>query len=79
MGHCLPNPQKDRACGAGVRTRQNIHVRGYKEEGTIITLFDRTVLSNLDRFHFVTDAIDRLPQTCRKFATGSRARRRQTN
>jgi xylulose-5-phosphate/fructose-6-phosphate phosphoketolase len=41
----------------------NIHVRGYKEEGTITTPFDMTVLNEMDRFHLVMDAIDRLPQT----------------
>ena len=41
----------------------NIHVRGYKEEGTITTAFDMTVLNDLDRFHLVMDTIDRLPQT----------------
>jgi xylulose-5-phosphate/fructose-6-phosphate phosphoketolase len=41
----------------------NIHVRGYKEEGTITTAFDMTVLNELDRFHLAMDAIDRLPQT----------------
>ena len=41
----------------------NIHVRGYKEEGTITTPFDMTVLNELDRFHLVMDAIDRVPQT----------------
>ncbi len=41
----------------------NIHVRGYKEEGTITTPFDMTVLNDLDRFHLVMDAIDRLPET----------------
>ena len=41
----------------------NIHVRGYKEEGTITTPFDMTVLNDLDRFHLVMDTIDRLPQT----------------
>jgi xylulose-5-phosphate/fructose-6-phosphate phosphoketolase len=42
---------------------KNLHVRGYKEEGTITTPFDMTVLNDLDRFHLVIDAIDRLPQT----------------
>jgi xylulose-5-phosphate/fructose-6-phosphate phosphoketolase len=40
----------------------NIHVRGYKEEGTITTPFDMTVLNELDRFHLVMDALDRLPK-----------------
>ena len=44
----------------------NIHVRGYKEEGTITTPFDMTVLNDLDRFHLVIDTIDRLPETVRE-------------
>jgi xylulose-5-phosphate/fructose-6-phosphate phosphoketolase len=40
----------------------NIHVRGYKEEGTITTPFDMAVLNDLDRFHLAGDAIERLPQ-----------------
>ena len=40
----------------------NIHVRGYKEEGTITTPFDMTVLNEMDRFDLVQDVIDRLPQ-----------------
>jgi xylulose-5-phosphate/fructose-6-phosphate phosphoketolase len=39
----------------------NIHVRGYKEEGTITTPFDMTVLNDMDRFHLAMDTIDRLP------------------
>ena len=35
----------------------NIHVRGYKEEGTISTPFDMTVLNDLDRFHLVMDVV----------------------
>jgi xylulose-5-phosphate/fructose-6-phosphate phosphoketolase len=42
---------------------ENLHVRGYKEEGTITTAFDMTVLNDLDRFHLVIDAVSRLPQT----------------
>ncbi len=41
----------------------NLHVRGYKEEGTITTAFDMAVLNDLDRFHLAIDAVDRLPQT----------------
>ncbi len=41
---------------------ENLHVRGYKEEGTITTAFDMTVLNDMDRFHLVIDVIDRLPQ-----------------
>jgi xylulose-5-phosphate/fructose-6-phosphate phosphoketolase len=41
---------------------RNLHVRGYKEEGTITTPFDMAVLNDLDRFHLAADAIDRLPQ-----------------
>jgi xylulose-5-phosphate/fructose-6-phosphate phosphoketolase len=44
------------------RANRNLHVRGYKEEGTITTAFDMTVLNNVDRFHLVIDTIDRLPQ-----------------
>jgi xylulose-5-phosphate/fructose-6-phosphate phosphoketolase len=39
----------------------NMHVRGYKEEGTTTTPFDMVMLNDLDRFHLVIDAIDRIP------------------
>jgi len=41
----------------------NLHVHGYKEEGTITTAFDMTVLNDSDRFHLVMDAVRWLPQT----------------
>ena len=40
---------------------QNLHVRGYKEEGTTTTPFDMVMLNDLDRYHLVIDVIDRVP------------------
>jgi xylulose-5-phosphate/fructose-6-phosphate phosphoketolase len=40
----------------------NLHVRGYKEEGTTTTPFDMVVLNDLDRYHLVMDVADRLPE-----------------
>ncbi len=40
---------------------KNLHVRGYKEEGTTTTPFDMAVMNDLDRFHLVADVIDRIP------------------
>jgi xylulose-5-phosphate/fructose-6-phosphate phosphoketolase len=42
------------------RANRNLHVRGYKEEGTITTAFDMTVRNDMDRFHLVMDVIERL-------------------
>jgi xylulose-5-phosphate/fructose-6-phosphate phosphoketolase len=42
------------------RNHDNLHVRGYKEEGTTTTPFDMVMLNDLDRFHLVIDAIDRM-------------------
>jgi xylulose-5-phosphate/fructose-6-phosphate phosphoketolase len=43
------------------RNHENMHVRGYKEEGTTTTPFDMVMLNDLDRFHLVIDVIDRVP------------------
>ncbi len=46
----------------------NIHVRGYKEEGTTTTPFDMVMLNDLDRFHLVIDVIDRVPGLGSRYA-----------
>jgi xylulose-5-phosphate/fructose-6-phosphate phosphoketolase len=46
----------------------NIHVRGYKEEGTTTTPFDMVMLNDLDRFHLVMDVIDRVPALAERAA-----------
>jgi xylulose-5-phosphate/fructose-6-phosphate phosphoketolase len=47
---------------------KNLHVRGYKEEGTTTTPFDMAVLNDLDRFHLVVDVIDRIPHLATRSA-----------
>lgn len=53
----------------------NLHVRGYKEEGTTTTPFDMTVMNDLDRFHLAGDVIDRLPQLGARAASAKQALR----
>jgi xylulose-5-phosphate/fructose-6-phosphate phosphoketolase len=43
------------------RNHPNLHVRGYKEEGTVTTPFDMVLRNDLDRFHLVMDVVDRVP------------------
>src|SRR5438309_1229884 len=43
------------------RNHGNLHVRGYKEEGTVTTPFDMLMRNDMDRFHLVVDVIDRVP------------------
>jgi xylulose-5-phosphate/fructose-6-phosphate phosphoketolase len=54
---------------------KNLHVRGYKEEGTTTTPFDMVVLNDLDRFHLVTDVIDRVPGLAARAAYVTQAMR----
>ena len=51
----------------------NLHVRGYKEEGTTTTPFDMVMLNDLDRFHLVMDVIDRVPGSRRAARTSARS------
>ena len=51
------------------RGHDNLHVRGYKEEGTTTTPFDMVMLNDLDRFHLVMDVIDRVPGLGTRAAT----------
>jgi len=52
---------------------ENLHVRGYKEEGTTTTPFDMVVLNDMDRFHLVCDVIDRVPGLAAKAGDVRRA------
>ena len=56
----------------------NIHVRGYKEEGTTTTPFDMVMLNDLDRFHLVIDVIDRVPSLPDEPHTSARTDGRRT-
>lgn len=47
---------------------KNLHVRGYKEEGTTTTPFDMTVLNDMDRFHLVSDVAERVPKLAARAA-----------
>ena len=54
---------------------RNLHVRGYKEEGTTTTPFDMCVLNDIDRFHLVADVIDRVPHLGARAAYAKQALR----
>ena len=53
----------------------NLHVRGYKEEGTTSTPFDMGVMNDLDRFHLVGDVVDRVPKLGSRAAYAKQALR----
>ena len=55
------------------RNHRNLHVRGYKEEGTTTTPFDMVVLNDLDRFHLARDVIDRVPALYNRAADARQA------
>jgi xylulose-5-phosphate/fructose-6-phosphate phosphoketolase len=50
------------------RGHDNLHVRGYKEEGTTTTPFDMAVLNDIDRYHLVNDVLDRVPHLAARAA-----------
>jgi xylulose-5-phosphate/fructose-6-phosphate phosphoketolase len=52
---------------------KNLHVRGYKEEGTTTTPFDMVVRNDLDRYHLVADVIDRVPKLGSQIAYAKQA------
>src|SRR5262249_17233747 len=54
---------------------RNLHVRGYREEGTTTTPFDMVVLNKLDRFHLAEDVIDRVPRLAARAAYAKQALR----
>jgi xylulose-5-phosphate/fructose-6-phosphate phosphoketolase len=54
---------------------KNLHVRGYKEEGTTTTPFDMVVMNDLDRFHLAGDVIDRVPSLGARAAYAKQALR----
>ena len=51
----------------------NLHVRGYKEEGTTSTPFDMVVMNDMDRFHLAADVIDRVPKLAARAAYAKQA------
>src|SRR5262249_29258242 len=55
------------------KNHQNLHVRGYREEGTTTTPFDMVVLNNLDRFSLASDVIDRVPLLASRAAYAKQA------
>ena len=55
------------------RNHDNLHVRGYKEEGTTSTPFDMVVMNDLDRYHLVGDVIDRVPKMAHRAAYAKQA------
>jgi phosphoketolase len=65
-GAAFDNPDLVVACvvgdGEAETGHENLHVRGYKEEGTTTTPFDMVMMNDLDRYHLVMDVVDRVPE-----------------
>ena len=71
QGNCRQPPAIIHKLTYRRHNHDNIHVRGYKEEGTTTTPFDMVVLNNLDRYQLALDAIRRIPRLASQVAAAT--------